>query len=171
MVQFFSFIVQFARTLAIIRNRFIFLSSKINSILSESFELPPIEEIEEMDRQRKQSIESLVISNGKVECQKCGIAVRIVGKMSRPHNDRVVTLQKRIGWLETCPYVNIDSIKALKAELADLLEKDAEFEKLRCLPLYGCRITGWKFVCSSCYENLYRAKGRRKKRVLLPHPP
>jgi hypothetical protein len=44
--------------------------------------------------------------------------------------------------------VNTNDLKALKQELADLLEEDAKADKLRSLPLYSCKITGWKFVCS-----------------------
>jgi hypothetical protein len=46
-------------------------------------------------------------------------------------------------------------MKQLKAELAELLEEDAKYDKLRSLPLYSCRITGWKFVCSNCYDKIY----------------
>ena len=46
--------------------------------------------------------------------------------------------------------VNSNDLKALKQELAQLLEEDAKYDKLRSLPLYSCRITGWKlFVYSS----------------------
>ena len=51
--------------------------------------------------------------------------------------------------------VNINDLQQLKQELADLLLEDAEADKLRSLPLYSCRITGWKFVCSKCYEKVY----------------
>jgi hypothetical protein len=51
--------------------------------------------------------------------------------------------------------VNINDLKALKQELADLLEEDAKADKLRSLPLYSCRITDWKFVCSVCYDKVY----------------
>jgi hypothetical protein len=44
------------------------------------------------------------------------------------------------------------NLKQLKQELADLLEEDAKADKLRNLPLYSCRITGWKSVCSKCYD-------------------
>jgi Leucine-rich repeat (LRR) protein len=37
---------------------------------------------------------------------------------------------------------NINDLKALKQELAELLEEDAKANKLRSLPLYSCRITG-----------------------------
>jgi hypothetical protein len=45
--------------------------------------------------------------------------------------------------------------KELKAELAELLEEEAKADALRRLPLYSCRITGWKFVCSRCYDKVY----------------
>jgi hypothetical protein len=109
-----------------------------------------------MERERLQAIESLQISNGTVKCQRCSHDIRIVGKLNKPHNDRVAILQKRIKWLENyfrgnnrASYIN--DIKALKQELAELLEEDAKADKLRSLPLYSCRITGWKFVCSTCY--------------------
>ncbi|MFL6403108.1 MAG: hypothetical protein ACJ71M_06500, partial [Nitrososphaeraceae archaeon] len=54
-------------------------------------------------------------------------------------------------------------VKQLKAELAELLEEDAKADKLRSLPLYSCRITGWKFVCSECYDKVYN-------RTLLQNP-
>ena len=59
----------------------------------------------------------------------------------------------------------------LKAELADLLEEDAKADKLRSLPLYICKITGWKFVCSKCYDKVYTyaiAKQRPQHWFLAP---
>ena len=47
-----------------------------------------------------------------------------------------------------------DDVKQLKAELADLLEEDAKVDRLRSLPLYSCRITGFRFVCSKCYNRI-----------------
>jgi hypothetical protein len=43
----------------------------------------------------------------------------------------------------------------LKQEVAELLSEEAKRDKLRSLPLYSCRITGWKFVCSACYDKVY----------------
>jgi hypothetical protein len=127
--------------------------------LNDHFELPSLEEIEQMDRQSFHAIESLQISDHSVKCQRCGIAVPIVGKLARPHNDRVAVLQKRIKWLENYNHGNNsnknDDLKQLKQELADLLEEDAKVDKLRSLPLYSCRITGWKFMCSKCYDKVY----------------
>jgi hypothetical protein len=130
--------------------------------LNDPFELPSLEEIEEMDRQRSQAIESLQITDNSVRCQRCGMAVTIVGKLTRTKNDRIAILQKRIKWVENYPhgnnrsaYGNNNDVKQLKQELADLLEEDAKADKLRSLPLYSCRITGFKFVCSKCYDKVY----------------
>ncbi|HZA07232.1 MAG TPA: hypothetical protein VE619_05960 [Nitrososphaeraceae archaeon] len=43
--------------------------------MNDPFELPSLEEIEQMDSQKSQAIEALEISNYYVKCQKCGIAV------------------------------------------------------------------------------------------------
>ncbi|MFL6419158.1 MAG: hypothetical protein ACJ71P_07065 [Nitrososphaeraceae archaeon] len=129
--------------------------------MNEPFELPSLQEIEEMDRQKSQAIESLEIFNHSVKCQKCGMVVPIIGKLSKPNSNRIAVLEKRIKWLENYSRGNINrhsyinDVKQLKAELADLLEQDAKADKLRSLPLYSCRITGWKFVCSKCYDNVY----------------
>jgi hypothetical protein len=91
--------------------------------LNDSFELPSLEEIEQMEIQRSQAIESLQISNNSVKCQRYGNAMPIVDKLSRPHNDRVVILQRRIKWMENYYHGdNINNLKALKQELAELLE-------------------------------------------------
>jgi len=93
-----------------------------------------------MKRQRLQNIESLQISNGSVKCQRCDNSAPIVGKLSRPHNDRVAILQERIKWIENYSRGNtnrssyIDDLKALKQELAELLEEDTKADKLRNLP-------------------------------------
>jgi hypothetical protein len=87
------------------------------------------------------------------------MAIPIFGKLARPHNDRVAVLQKRIKWMENYYRGNIsrssDDLKQLKQELAELLEEDAKADKLRSLPLYSCKITGFKFVCSKCYDKVY----------------
>jgi hypothetical protein len=72
--------------------------------LNEPLELPSLEEIEQMERRRLQAIESLHICNHSVKCQRCGIAVPVVGKLTRTGNDRISVLQKRIRWLENYHY-------------------------------------------------------------------
>jgi hypothetical protein len=125
--------------------------------LNDPFELSSLEEIEEMDRQRSQAIESLEIFDHSVKCQKCGVPVPVVGKLSKPNSKHIAVLQRRIKWLENYSRGNNRSneVKQLGQELADLLEEDAKADKLRWLPLYSCKITGWKFVCSKCYDKVY----------------
>jgi hypothetical protein len=66
-------------------------------------------------------------------------------------------LQSRIKWMENYYHgVNDNDLNALRQELTALLEEDANADKLRCLPLYSCRITGWKFVCSKFYYEIYQ---------------
>jgi hypothetical protein len=128
--------------------------------LNDPFELPSLQEIEEMERQRSQAVEALEISGNSVNCQRCRMAEPIVGKLSRPCNDRAALLQTRIKWMENYrrggnSTSKDEDLKALKQELAELLEEDAKADKLRTLALYSCRITGWKFVCSKCHDKVY----------------
>jgi hypothetical protein len=122
--------------------------------LNDPFDLPSLEEIKEMDRQRSYAIESLEIFDHSVKCQKCGMTVPIVGKLSKPNSNRIAVLEKRIKWLENYSHSNNNGsyhhknndVKQLKQELAHLLAEDAKADKLRSLPLYSCRITSFKFV-------------------------
>jgi hypothetical protein len=128
--------------------------------LNDPFELPSLEEIEEMEKQRVQAIESLEIFDHSVKCQRCAIPVPIVGKLPIPYRNRVTLLKHRIDWIESHPRPRLkdsinNSIKQLKQELAELLKEDAKADKLRSLPLYSCRMTGFKFVCSKCYDRVY----------------
>ena len=69
--------------------------------MNDPFELPSLQEIEEMDRQRLQAIESLEIHDHSVKCQGCGNAVPIVSKLTGTNNDRIAILQKSIRWMKT----------------------------------------------------------------------
>ena len=115
-----------------------------------------------MDKQRSQAIESLEISSNSVKCQKCGLDIPIAGKLTKPtKSTRITILGKRIKWLENYSRGNNrsdDDVKQLKQELTELLEEDAKADKLRRLPLYSCNITGWKFVCSKCYDKIYNIR-------------
>jgi hypothetical protein len=124
--------------------------------LNDSFELPSLEEIEEVERQRSQAIKALEISNDSVKCQKCGIAVPLLKMLTKPRSNRIDALQKRVKWIENHSQGNaIAEVKQIKQELAELLEEEAKANALRRLPLYSYRITGWKFVCSKCYDKVY----------------
>jgi hypothetical protein len=96
--------------------------------LNDPFELPSIEEIEQMERQRLQAIESLETSGNSVKCQKCGMAVPIVGRLPTPYRNRITLLKHRIEWIKSHPRLkdSINNIKQLKEELAELLEQEAK---------------------------------------------
>jgi hypothetical protein len=103
--------------------------------LNDPFELPSLEEIEQMERQRSQVIQSLeIFDHSSVKCQKCGVAVPIVGKLTNVSNDRIAVLQKRIKWIENYHRGNTiakdEDVKVLKAELAELSEEDARRDRL-----------------------------------------
>jgi hypothetical protein len=150
--------------------------------LTDPFELPSLEQIEKMEKQRTQAIESLEISNDpgsdSVKCQKFGIDIPLIGKLTKPKSNQIAVLEKRIKWLEEGyphrhrRYGGANNNRAssddnnngnsssiivvqLKQELADLLEEDPKADRLRSLPLYSCRTTGWKFVCSKYYDRVY----------------
>jgi hypothetical protein len=135
------------------------------SNFSNPVELPSIQIGDVADRQQEEAIQKLEISeDGQyVKCQSCHKDIKMVGKLPNPKRARIATIQRRIAWLENYPHGNNnDSVKQLKEELADLLEEDAKADKLRSLPLYSCRITGWKFVCFfKDYDKVH------KKRMLV----
>jgi hypothetical protein len=56
------------------------------------------------------------------------------------------------------------SIKQLKEELAQLEAEESDRDKIRALPLYSSKITGFKFVCSSCYDLLYQIAQQEQRR-------
>lgn len=106
------------------------------------FELPSLEEIEQMDR--SQAIESLQITNSSVKCQRCGTTVPIVGKLTKISNDRIDILQKRIRWMENyrrgTNTTKDDDLKALKQELAEF------FHILVNSIIYRAGPTAWLFT-------------------------
>jgi hypothetical protein len=110
--------------------------------------------------------------------------VPIVGKLA-VRNDRIAVLQRQIRYREnhrSC-YVrryrdsdgsgsakgskNDEFLEQLKAELAELLEEEAKADKLRNLPLYSSKITGFKFVCGTCYDKAYMMASRQRSRKNL----
>jgi hypothetical protein len=133
--------------------------------LSNTVELPDIDEINEMDRKRAEAIQKLQVSDGHVLCQKCGTAVPLLNNPDRrPTSKRVASLKWQIQWLKTHYYPDKksqkDSIAAMEKELAEILQGNEEYDKLRNIPLYSAKITDWRFVCSKCYEKAYSRRRR-----------
>src|SRR5689334_20158718 len=115
-----------------------------------------------MERQRSQALDAIEILLSEageprhVKCQRCGIAVPIVGKMSRPKNDKVVKLETRQRFMENHPYLcSKQDLEAVKQELAKVLEEDAKAEKRRSIPLTYWPSRG-KYVCGNCLNKLVR---------------
>jgi len=133
---------------------------------SEPIELPSLEQIHQMEAKRQRAIEALEISDHSVKCQRCNNAVPIVTpSRSRTNEKRIVTLQIRIKWLEEHYSPNMrdnknDEINDLKQQLEHLQTDDTKVDKLKCLPLYSTKITGYKFVCSNCYDKIYSHRRR-----------
>ena len=68
--------------------------------------------------------------------------------LTKPRSYRIDASQRQIKWIENHSGGNDAKaeVKALKQELAELLEEESKADALRRLPLYSCRITGFKFV-------------------------
>ena len=146
---------------------------------SNPIELPSLETTDAIDRKKEEAYEALEFSSSTdgqqyqyVKCQKCCQAIRIVGKLQTPKtaSDRIGVLQKRIKWHEECQRRNINinnkaaAIKQDREELQRLEAEDAKYDKFRSLPLYSSKCTGYKFFCSTCWEQAYQiAEDQRKK--------
>jgi hypothetical protein len=83
--------------------------------------------------------------------------------------DRVTVLENRINYLENHASGNNNAyeIKKAKEEIAAIQAEEAKLEKLRHLPLYSSRITGFKFVCSSCYDQAYLLSHQQERNKKL----
>jgi hypothetical protein len=102
--------------------------------MNEPFELPSLEEIQEMERLRPQAIESLQISGNSrsVKCQRCSNAIPIVGKLPHQHNDdRIAVLQNRIKSLEE----HYNSPRFGSTETKNNLKKDKQELAVMIMPL------------------------------------
>jgi hypothetical protein len=144
--------------------------------MTNPIEVPDIQEIEKMDQLRQQAIDSLEISEDDlfVKCQRCGVAVRMAPKgmgIGRSNGDRIILLErqlKRVEWIHSKSRFRMsdmeynDTVKEIKEELATLLKAEDTKDKLRRLPLYSSRITGFRYLCSACYDVLYKRRNRKK---------
>ena len=131
--------------------------------LNNSIEPPSLKRIQEMERKRSEAIEALEISydTNTVKCQKCSSNVPLLNvnqsSIMRPNNIRICTLQNRIKTMEDYARhvgrgFQIDDSRE-RQELSELLKQDAKADRLRRLPLYFCR---GKFMCSRCFDKVYR---------------
>ena len=126
--------------------------------------VPSMEQIEEMDRLRSSYIESLEFDNkqNNVKCQGCGSLYPVIKQNefnrltgSEPKRNRIFYLQKVIEQAEKYHIGGINGCKNEKQELKSLLDYERQNELLRRLPLYSNRMTGFRFLCSTCYDKVY----------------
>ena len=54
--------------------------------------------------------------------------------------------------------------KSERQELAELLKEEQSKEFLRRLPLYSAKITGYKYVCSKCWDQVYWLSQNQKNK-------
>ena len=135
------------------------------SAANNAIELPSLEEIEQMDKQQQNALESLEISitdyekTSYVKCQKCGTRIAMFQKLPRSHSvsNRITVLEKRIKQDEIRNSHYYNDIMGSKQELADLLKEEDKNEFVTRLPLYSSRMTGYKWICSECWDKAYRS--------------
>ena len=141
------------------------------SAANNAIELPSLEEIEQMDKQQQNALESLEISitdyekTSYVKCQKCGRRIAMFQKSPRSYSvsNRITVLEKQIKHNETRNnhYRNnnndYNDIMESKQELADLLKEEEKKDLVTRLPLYSSRMTGYKWICSECWDRAYRS--------------
>ena len=134
-------------------------------------ELPSLEEIEKMDKQQQNALESLEISitdyekTSYVKCQKCGRRIAMFQKSPRSYSvsNRITVLEKQIKQdeIRNNHYHNnnndYNDIMESKQELADLLKEEEKNDLVTRLPLYSSRMTGYKWICSECWDKSYRS--------------
>src|ERR671919_210883 len=141
------------------------------SAANNAIERPSIEEVEQMDKQQQNALESLEISitdyekTSYVKCQKCGRRIAMFQKSPRSYSvsNRITVLEKQIKQDEiTNSHYHINNndyndIMESKQELADLLKEEDKNDLVTRLPLYSSRMTGYKWICSECWDKAYRS--------------
>jgi uncharacterized protein CbrC (UPF0167 family) len=134
----------------------------------------------EIDRLKEAAFKALEYLTGTkekgdaVRCQCCNEYRPIMGKLHRPQSNDITALEKKIRAIEQYHNISLNNnlssnkadyvtndIKKLKEELAQLYEEDAEYDKFRHLPLYSSACTGYKFYCSPCWDEAYKAEQQR----------
>jgi hypothetical protein len=85
-------------------------------------------------------------------------------QIPKRHSDKITALETRIKWIQE-KHPTIGALlyrEQLKEELATLLNEEKNKERVRRLPLYTSTSTGFKLVCSTCFDNAYNDNNRAK---------
>src|ERR671932_2557656 len=126
---------------------------------NNAIDLPSLEEVEQMDKQQQNALESLEISitdyekTSYVKCQRCGRRIAMFQKSPRSHSvsDRITVLEKQIRQdeIRNSHYHinnnNYNDTMESKQELADLLKEEDKNDLVTRLTLSTARITGSKW--------------------------
>ena len=127
-------------------------------------------EIEDtIEQQQAKATESLEISDDHVRCQGCGSLKPLIPedwRLSAPGNivGRIRHLRNAITYCEK--FHTTGNCKREKEELAELLQQEEKSKKdiMRRLPLYNTALTGYRWLCSVCYDKADRASRSRRKK-------
>lgn len=136
-------------------------------------ELPSISEIDEIEKQRQKAIDSLEIFDNQVKCQGCQELKAIIKDdsmlISAANSRRIAYLKSTIKQIERFHipargYPN-HVAKKEREELANLLKEEEQQKRdiVRRLPLYSSKISGYRFLCSKCYDECERIEREREK--------
>jgi hypothetical protein len=123
--------------------------------------LPSLNEIEEIEKQRQKAIETLEIDSKQntVKCQSCQNwwpMIKDDSKLTsaRANAVKIKQLQNAITIAEKY-HPDGSTCKREKDELKQLIEEEKQKDKLRKLPLYSNKMTGYKFLCGKCFDEAY----------------
>ncbi len=114
--------------------------------MDDPFVLPSLEQIEQMERQRSQAIESLEISGNSVKCQRCSQDIPIVGKLNRPDDEGSSEAGIRRaakngdGWMASAYNITPDKFKEKRSILLSdrkRLGKDSESFENCIMSMFG----------------------------------
>jgi hypothetical protein len=122
-----------------------------------------LEELTEIEQLRSKAKEALEIDNDKqlVRCQGCGdwrpITEESGSNLPSRHSTRIYKLRMRIKYKKQAGLARSHSTdcREEEAELQRLLDDQKKHDFLKRLPLYSCSITGYRFLCSTCFDKLY----------------
>jgi len=135
-------------------------------------QLPSLEQLEQIEQIKAKNIELLEFDKNKqfVRCQNCGLQYRIFqGQSNLRSSDskRIKELKRKIQFQKTKAkfikyYDKVEIVYPSTAEqqedereLKGLLEEKERTELLTRLPLYATKMTGFKWVCPTCFNEFY----------------
>jgi archaellum component FlaC len=133
--------------------------------LKNAIDLPSLDEVESVEQQRLQTLQSLEVIDNTVKCQSCCNFESLGEKLTttRHHLHRISALKTRIKLIEDKYPRATEDLRRLKEELDQLIEEDAKKELQRRIRLYSSAATGYRWVCSQCFDLAYKRAQRGKK--------